>query len=370
MPGKTEVSFKQWYHEVQCVKDHYPESEIRESIMQLLKGAVLYVAIYMGPTASVAHILQKLTVIFGTVASFDILMQDFYKVTQSNHKKVPSFATRLEGTLNQIWLQYPRSIMDSELQQHLKDCLFHGVCKHISNSIWYLYSNPRTTYSQLMITASKAESKNEKAQDKARSAVTTKPVDGTTELANQIAKQMAALTRAGQGNSPGSTPHSPRQRGHRRGQMDRNTPGCPNSHNGQTGLGQTASAHSVSASHGTGTTSQSQGNAQRSKDSQGSTSNRKDNSSHQCFRCQGWGHMAWECATQAKALNQSGGTKGVQPKPPLAPATTVNSRPPAFPPWHWAKTDHTQSDTKERWPDDAPVPFPQSWPCSLSSGML
>ena len=25
MLGKTEVSFKQWCYEVQCVKDHYPE---------------------------------------------------------------------------------------------------------------------------------------------------------------------------------------------------------------------------------------------------------------------------------------------------------------------------------------------------------
>ena len=24
-PEKTEVSFEQWYHEVQCIKDHYPE---------------------------------------------------------------------------------------------------------------------------------------------------------------------------------------------------------------------------------------------------------------------------------------------------------------------------------------------------------
>ena len=24
-PGKTEVSFDQWYHEVWCIKDHYPE---------------------------------------------------------------------------------------------------------------------------------------------------------------------------------------------------------------------------------------------------------------------------------------------------------------------------------------------------------
>ena len=56
-----------------------------------------------------------------------------------------------------------------------------------------------------MITAHKAESKNEEDQDKvrARSAVTTKPVEGTTQLENQIARlMMAALTRAGQGNSP------------------------------------------------------------------------------------------------------------------------------------------------------------------------
>ena len=33
MPGKTEVSFEQWYHEVQCTKDYYPESMVWESIV-------------------------------------------------------------------------------------------------------------------------------------------------------------------------------------------------------------------------------------------------------------------------------------------------------------------------------------------------
>ena len=99
-PGKTEVSFIQWYHEVQCIKDHYLELVVRESIVQSLKGAAAGMARYMGPTASVTEILQKLMVIFGTVASFDVLMQNFDKVTQGNHEKVPSFATRLEGTLN------------------------------------------------------------------------------------------------------------------------------------------------------------------------------------------------------------------------------------------------------------------------------
>ena len=112
MPGKMEVSFKQWYHEVQCVKDHYPESVVWESIVQSLKGTTEVMARYMGPTTSVTHILQILTLIFGTVTSFDIIMQNFYKATQSNHEKVPSFATRLEGTLNQIRLHCPGRITD------------------------------------------------------------------------------------------------------------------------------------------------------------------------------------------------------------------------------------------------------------------
>ena len=58
-PGKTEVSYEQWSHEVQCVKDHYPESVVCESIMWSLKGAAADMAHYMGPTASVSDILEN-----------------------------------------------------------------------------------------------------------------------------------------------------------------------------------------------------------------------------------------------------------------------------------------------------------------------
>ena len=70
-PGKTEVSFEQWYHEVKCVKDHYLESVVRESIVQSLKGAAADMARYMGPTTSVTEILQKLVVI---LAQWHLLM--------------------------------------------------------------------------------------------------------------------------------------------------------------------------------------------------------------------------------------------------------------------------------------------------------
>ena len=76
--------------------------------MRSLKGATADMAQYMGPPTSVSDILDRLSVMFGTVALFNILMQNIYKITQGNNKKVPSFTTRLEGTLNQIRLRCPR----------------------------------------------------------------------------------------------------------------------------------------------------------------------------------------------------------------------------------------------------------------------
>ena len=111
---------------------------------------------------------------------------------------MPSFATRLEGTLNQIWLKCPIRIADHKVACHLKDRLFHGVCKHIRDSIRYLHSNPETAYSQLMVAARKAESKMEDAKEKvrARSSAATEVTDSSKELGDQIARLMAALNRA------------------------------------------------------------------------------------------------------------------------------------------------------------------------------
>ena len=83
---------------------------------------------------------------------------------------------RLEGTLNQIQLQCPGRITDLEDQQHFKDYLFHGVCKHIHDSVWYLYSTPGTSYSQLMVATQKAKSGNEETWDKVRARATV-PTD-------------------------------------------------------------------------------------------------------------------------------------------------------------------------------------------------
>ena len=89
-----------------------------------------------------------------------------------------------------------------------------------------------------MVAARKAESEMEDAKEKvrARSSTATEVTDGSKELGDQITRLMAALNRAEQGTHPATAPNSPRLRGHGTGQMDRNTPTCPSSHNGQTGL--------------------------------------------------------------------------------------------------------------------------------------
>ena len=199
-------------------------------MMWSLRGAVVDMAHYMGPTASVSEILEKLSVIFGTVASFDVLMQIFYKISQGN-EKVPSFVTRLEGTLNQITIKCPGRIADHEVIPWVK--------KHVRDSVRYLYSNPQTTYSKLVVMARRAESKTEETKVKVRSAAATEVPSGSKELGDQIVRLMATLTRAEQNSCSASAPSSPRHRGCGRGWTDRNTSVCPNSHNGQTGLGQT-----------------------------------------------------------------------------------------------------------------------------------
>ena len=205
-------------------------------------------------------------------------MQNFYKISHG--------ATRLEGTLNQIRIKCPNRIANHEVSSHLKDQLFHGVKKHIRDSVRYLYSNPQTTYSELVVSARRAESETEETKVKARSAAVTEVPPGSKELGDQIVRLMATLTREEQSSHSASAPSSPRHRGWMRGWTDRNTSVHPNSHNGWTGLGQTSTCSS-SMVNKTSAKSPCRRNQNMQTSVQGSTQ-----SAWQCFRCQGWGHMA------------------------------------------------------------------------------
>ena len=150
---------------------------------------------------------------------------------------------------------------------------------------------------------------------RARSAATTEVPSGSKELGDQIVRLMAVLTRVEQSSWSASAPSSPRHGGCGREQTDRNTSVCPNSHNGQTGLGQT-SACSSSIVNKISAKSPCRGTQNTQTSVQGGTQGAQSSSSLQCYRCQGWSHMARECATPATQLNREGGPKGNAVEPP------------------------------------------------------
>ena len=56
-------------------------------------------------------------------------MQNFYGVHMEKNEKVQSYATRMEGSLNQNQVKFQGMIIDVEAEIKLRDRLFYGVLK-------------------------------------------------------------------------------------------------------------------------------------------------------------------------------------------------------------------------------------------------
>ena len=108
-----------------------------------------------------AEIINKLELLYGTVTSFDILVQNIYKLLQGKMEKVTLYVAQLEGALNAIQQEYLMMLSAGEVQQHLRDNLFHGLHKHLHDSMQYLYDDMRIIYPQLVKASQKADSEHE-----------------------------------------------------------------------------------------------------------------------------------------------------------------------------------------------------------------
>ena len=73
-------------------------------------------------------------------------MQQFYGVHMEKNEKVQGYAMRMEGSLNQIQVEFPGMISDSEAEIKLRDRLFYRVLKTLRDSIWYMYDNLTNFY--------------------------------------------------------------------------------------------------------------------------------------------------------------------------------------------------------------------------------
>ena len=154
---KGEASLEQWSYELQSLKRTYSESALRERIQRSLRWAAADTVHNMGPEVTLDSIIQKFSIIYGNVKSYDILMGDFYHTNQGEEETVTSFATCIEGLLSYVRDKYPQQIPQAKEQQLLKDRLFHGHQKGIRNSVKYRHADTTVDYMTFLEECRKAE---------------------------------------------------------------------------------------------------------------------------------------------------------------------------------------------------------------------
>ena len=120
-----DISFDHWAFEVCSALANHPKVASRETIVWSLSGVVANLMWYLSTYAPVFQMVDKLELIFGLVASFDILMQNIYRLQQLRTKQMS--VTNMEGALNAVQKDHPHILSQTEIHNHLQDWLCHGL---------------------------------------------------------------------------------------------------------------------------------------------------------------------------------------------------------------------------------------------------
>ena len=87
----------------------------------------------------------------------DMLMQDFYKITQDTKEKVSNFGIRLKVALDRILVFHPESLTPEEAAKKLKDRFYYGVRQNIREGLRYYYEVLQADYTTLLTKARSIE---------------------------------------------------------------------------------------------------------------------------------------------------------------------------------------------------------------------
>ena len=266
-PGKSEKTYEQWIFDVKTVRPSYPEGLLKEAIFSSLKGNAADIAWGLGPETTVDKVLELLEGVFGRKTNPDILMQDFYKITQESKEKVSTFGIRLKVALDRIMGFHPECLTQVEAEKKLKDRFYYGVRQNVREGLRYYYEVLGADYTTLLIKARSIEA--EKSVNTSTIPVTLKsavPVDQTNQNSN-LEKQIGELVAIVKNQQVQSS----------KGQGKKKS----NGH----------SAWEKAKDNEKG------GRNLRGPDTNSSGPFRNGSPPWQCYNCSGWGHRAFECSS-------------------------------------------------------------------------
>ena len=113
------------------------------------------------PRATLDDIIKRFKWLYGSVESFDTLMQEFFQIVQGKNERVQTFVLHLDRALKVIKQHHPHAMTEEEGAKHLKNHLFHGLKPNIHNAPHYMYDKSDSQYSQLVMAARKAEAETQ-----------------------------------------------------------------------------------------------------------------------------------------------------------------------------------------------------------------
>ena len=156
-PGKNEKTYEQWLFDVKTIRPSYLEGLLKEAIFGSLKGSAMDIARGLGPETTVDKVLEFLDGIFGRKTNPEVLMQDFYKITQDTKEKVSNFGIRLKVALDRILVFHPESLSSEEAAKKLKDRFYYEVRQNVREGLRYYYKVLQADYTTLLTKARSIE---------------------------------------------------------------------------------------------------------------------------------------------------------------------------------------------------------------------
>ena len=266
-PQKNEKTYEQWLFDVKTIRPSYLEGLLKEAIFGSLKGSVADIARGLGPETTVDRVLEFLDGVFGRKTNPDMLMQDFYKITQDTKEKVSNFGIRLKVAPDRILVFHPESLTSEETAKKLKDRFYYEVRQNVREGLRYYYKVLQADYTTLLTKPRSIEA--EKSTSTTTQAVTMKSAStieaGATDQTDELTRQMNELitivknqqvqnTKGGNKNSSNRFNGQEKYKGNNKG-----------------------------------------GRNLKGPDTIASVPFRNGTPPFQCYNCSGWGHRAFEC---------------------------------------------------------------------------
>ena len=150
---KADVSFEIWEHDIRMALKTHTHLAVRDSIKQSLQGEVLETVVSLGESATVDEILNTLRPSYSETQSYDTLLQEFFRLQQTDNEEVGEYAIRLNSKLAKIKRQYPLQFTPEIEEQYKRNRLFHGLYKELRDSLRSIFRDSSVSYNDFLAQA-------------------------------------------------------------------------------------------------------------------------------------------------------------------------------------------------------------------------